>query len=94
MIDGDEFGYPDWGGIDALSPAALLFPQRMVQRYGWDPSLDRVHDLANVIQGVRATVHHLSRPGEGVVLHMPAYYPFLDTISIDAAHVDPGRMGR
>ncbi len=52
------------------------------------------HDLANVIQGVRATVHHLSRPGDGVVLHMPAYYPFLDTHLVDAAHVDPGRMGR
>jgi cystathionine beta-lyase len=81
VIDGDEFGYPDWGGVEVLSPAARLFPQRMAGRYGWEPALDRVHDLANVIQGVRAVVHHLSDPGDGVVLHMPAYYPFLDTLT-------------
>jgi cystathionine beta-lyase len=53
----------------------------MAARYGWEPSLERLHDIANVIQGVRAVVHHMSLPGDGVVLHMPAYYPFLDTIS-------------
>jgi cystathionine beta-lyase len=81
VIDRDEFGYPDWGGVEVLSPAAKLFPQRMAERYGWEPALDRIHDLANVIQGVRAVVHHLSDPGDGVVLHMPAYYPFLDTLA-------------
>jgi cysteine-S-conjugate beta-lyase len=80
VIDGDEFGYPDWGGVEALSPAATLFPQRMAERYGWEPALDRVHDLSNVIQGVRAVIHHLSDPGDGVVLHTPSYYPFLDTL--------------
>ena len=25
-------------------------------------------------------VHHLTEPGDGVVLHTPAYHPFLDTI--------------
>ena len=24
VIDGDEFGYPDWGGVEVLSPAAKL----------------------------------------------------------------------
>lgn len=81
VIDGDEFGYPDWGGVEVLSPAATLFPQRMAERYGWEPALDRVHDLSNVIQGVRAVVHHLSEPGDGVVLHTPSYYPFLDTLT-------------
>jgi cystathionine beta-lyase len=80
VIDGDEFGYPDWGGIYALSPAGTLFPQRMLERYGWEPMPDRLHDLANVIQGVRVTIDLLSRPGDGVVLHMPAYHPFLDTM--------------
>ena len=81
VIDGDEFGYPDWGGVEVLSPAGKLFPERMADRYGWEPRPDRVHDLTNLIQGVRAVVHHMSEPGEGVVLHMPAYYPFIDTIA-------------
>lgn len=81
VIDRDEFGYPDWGGVEVLSPAGTLFPHRMAERYGWEPALDRVHDLTNIIQGVRAVIHHLSDPGDGVVLHMPAYYPFLDTLA-------------
>ena len=80
VIEGDEFGYPDWGGVYALSPASKLFPERMRTCFGWDPMPDRLHDLANVIQGVRVTIDLLSQPGDGVVLHMPAYHPFLDTL--------------
>ena len=80
LVERNELGYPDWGGIFALSPAARLFPSRQAARYGWEPREDRLHDLADVIQGVRATILHLSRPGDGVVLHLPAYHPFLHTI--------------
>ncbi|TDT17481.1 cystathionine beta-lyase [Ilumatobacter fluminis] len=80
VIDRHELGYPNWGGPYALSPAAKLFPARMAQRYGWDLDPDRVHDLIDVIQGVRAAIHHRSEPGDGVVLHLPAYHPFLDSI--------------
>ena len=80
VIDGNEFGYPDWGGPFALSPAAKLFVPRMADRFGWEARPDRVHDMIDVIQGVRTSVHHLSSPGDGVVLHMPAYHPFIDTI--------------
>ena len=51
VIDRDELGYPDWGGIEVLSPAATLFAQRMADRYRWQPALDRVPDLADVVQG-------------------------------------------
>jgi cystathionine beta-lyase len=80
VIDRDELGYPNWGGPFARSPAAKLFPARMAERYGWEPDPGRVHDLIDVIQGVRAAVHHLSAPRDGVVLHLPAYHPFLDGI--------------
>jgi cystathionine beta-lyase len=56
VIDGNEFGYPAWGGPYALSPAAKLFAPRMAERYGWEPQFDRVHDVVDVIQGVRSTV--------------------------------------
>src|SRR5690606_27739036 len=80
VIDRNEFGYPDWGGPYALSPAAKLFPRRMAERFGWECRPDRVRDLVDVLQGVRATVLHRSEPGDGVVLHLPAYFPFLATI--------------
>jgi cystathionine beta-lyase len=81
VIDAGALGYPDWGGPYALSPAAKLFGPRMAEHYGWEVRPDRVHDMIDVLQGVRATVLHRSEPGDGLVLHMPAYHPFLDTIS-------------
>lgn len=80
VVDRGELGYPNWGGPYALSPAARLFPQRMVDRFGWQCDPDRVRDLVDVLQGVRAAVLHCSDPGDGVVLHLPAYHPFLATI--------------
>lgn len=82
VIDRNEFGYPNWGGPYALSPAARLFAPRMAERYGWELSEDRVHDLIDVIQGIRSTVLHRSSPGDGIVLHLPAYHPFLDTVEL------------
>lgn len=80
VIDRNELGYPNWGGPYALSPAAKLFPQRMAERFDWSCQPDQVRDLVDVLQGVRATVLHCSDPGDGVVLHLPAYFPFLATI--------------
>ncbi len=80
VLDGNEFGYPNWGGPFAKSPAANLFVPRMAERFGWAARPDRVHEMIDVIQGVRSSVHHLSSAGDGVVLHMPSYHPFIDTI--------------
>ena len=80
IIDRNEFGYPNWGGPFAKSPAAMLFGQRMSDRYGWETEPDRTYDMIDVIQGVRSTVLHLSEPGDGIVLHLPSYFPFLGTI--------------
>ncbi len=95
VIARSELGYPAWGGPGAVSPAAPLFAERMEARYGWAPSVDRLHDLVDVLQGVRAVVHHRSSPGDGVVLHLPAYYPFLHTVAdmgrrLVAVHDEPG----
>ena len=89
IIDGNEFGYPNWGGPYAKSPAANMFIDRMGDRFGWDVELDRVHDMIDVIQGVRTSVHHLSSPGDGIVLHMPSYHPFIDTIGLTDRRLVP-----
>jgi cystathionine beta-lyase len=93
-VDRNEFGYPNWGGPHAGTPASRLFAPRMSERYGWEPDPGRVLDLADVLQGVRATVFHCSQPGDGVVLHLPAYHPFLHTIDemdrrLVPVHFDP-----
>lgn len=89
IIDRNEFGYPNWGRPPTVSPAAQLFPQRMADRWGWECDPSRVRDLADVLQGVRAAVLHLSEPGDGIVLHLPAYYPFLDTIEVMGRRLVP-----
>ena len=73
-------GYPIWGGKRGASPAVIAFVERMTSRYGWPPQPARLYELSDVVQGVRVAVHHLTKPGDGVVLHTPAYHPFLDTI--------------
>ena len=61
------------------------FVDRMTARYGWTPPVDEVTELADVMQGVQMALHHLSDPGDGIVVHVPAYHPFLGSIE---------RMGR
>jgi len=74
-----DLGYPDWPHPDT-SPLPELFDDRMTQRYGWRVGVERLHELCDVVQGIRIAVHHLTQPGDGVVVHTPAYPPFLDTV--------------
>ncbi len=74
-----DVGYPDWPAV-GRSMLPERFAARMAARYDWRPEVDRLHELADVMQGVSVAIHHLTRPGDAIVLHMPAYHPFLSTI--------------
>ena len=74
-----DLGYPNWPGI-GRSTLPQRFAGRMAQRFGWEPDVKRLHELADVMQGVVAAIHHLTRPGDRIVVHLPAYYPFLAAI--------------
>ena len=74
-----DVGYPHWPGI-GRSALPERFEERMAARFGWQPDVDRLHELADVMQGVVATIHHLTQPGDGIVVHTPAYPPFLGAI--------------
>jgi cysteine-S-conjugate beta-lyase len=81
-LAGGDVGYPNWTGPRARpSPAADAFAERMHQRYSWTPLAHRIHELDDVMQGVQIAVHHLTAPGDGVVIHTPAYHPFLQTLA-------------
>ncbi|MBL6630196.1 MAG: aminotransferase, partial [Ilumatobacteraceae bacterium] len=77
LVDRGVFGYLNWP--DGLSPAAHAFAARMERRHGWELDVSRLHELADVVQGVRMAIGMLSLPGDGVALHLPAYHPFLHT---------------
>jgi cysteine-S-conjugate beta-lyase len=74
-----DVGYPTWDDA-SRSPLPAHFAERMSERFGWSPAPERLHELADVLQGVALAVHHLSDPGDGVVLHVPAYPPFLELV--------------
>ena len=75
-----DVGYPAWGGKRGMSPAMVAFVERMTTRYRWAPQSAWLFEMSDVVQGVRVAVHHLTDPGDGIVLHTPAYHPFLETI--------------
>jgi cysteine-S-conjugate beta-lyase len=80
-VAGDDVGYPSWIGQGLRSPAVDAFVERMAARYDWTPRRDRAREFDDVMQAVVAAVRHLTEPGDGVVLHTPAYHPFLRTIA-------------
>lgn len=78
-VAGNDVGYAHWPHV-GRSVLPDLFVERMTARSGWTPPLEEVRELADVMQGVQMALHHLSDPGDGVVLHVPAYHPFLNSI--------------
>lgn len=79
-VVGNDVGYARWPGIGrSFLPA--MFAERMADRFGWTPELDHLVELADVMQGVQLALHHLSEPGDGVIVHMPIYHPFLNSIA-------------
>lgn len=78
VVDQGVFGYPHWP--HGRSPAADAFVRRMQRRYGWAIDPDHLHEVADVVQGVRMAIGLMSSPGDGIALHLPAYHPFLHTM--------------
>ncbi|MGA0271541.1 MAG: MalY/PatB family protein [Ilumatobacteraceae bacterium] len=78
LVARGALGYPNWGPTP--SPAGRLFVERMNSRWGWSPDIERVHDVADVLQGVRIAIELLTEPGDPIALHTPAYHPFLNSL--------------
>ncbi len=83
-----DVGYPNWPTI-GRSPLPERFVERMTVRFGWCPDGERLHEIVDVMHGVSVAINHLTRPGDGIVVHLPAYYPFLETIRSAGRRVVP-----
>jgi len=94
-VDHGDVGYLPRGLSSELSRATAGW---MRDTTGWDPTPERVHPIADVIQGLEYAIRHYTRPGSAVVVPTPAYMPFLfvptslgrDVIEVPHA-VDAGR---
>jgi cystathionine beta-lyase len=78
--DTADLGYPDWKGVGFGSPAVDAFVDRSQRRYGWDVPIGEVRETCDVVQAVQLALYVGSRPGDGIVLHMPAYPPLWQAI--------------
>lgn len=68
-----DVGYPDWWS----EPLAEAFGERMAARYGWHPDPSHVRHVSDLIQAMQVVTDLCTARGEGVVLHVPNYPPFL-----------------
>lgn len=73
-VDREYFGYPRRSVADLAEATSDWY----ADRYGWRPSPDRIHPVADVVRGVTLAVRYLTRPGSAIVLPVPAYMPFFE----------------
>jgi len=71
-VDHGVFGY-------ASEPAGLreLFVERLQSLYGWPVSQDDLMFFPNVVVGFNAVCRALGRPGNGLLIQPPIYFPIL-----------------
>ncbi|MEV4336752.1 aminotransferase class I/II-fold pyridoxal phosphate-dependent enzyme [Streptomyces sp. NPDC049590] len=87
-VDSD-LGYPSWDGRAAENPLRTAFAERMRTRHGWRLDSAHVREFTDINQGLQAVLNAATRPGDGVVVHTPAYPPFLETIASMGRRLHP-----
>lgn len=107
MLGRGDLGYPHWPRGQG-SPAAVAFAGWVADRYGWqidaspgNGSAREIVEFNDVVQGIEVMLHLCTQPGDGVILHTPAYPPMFgaiasagcDLIAISAGPGSPGSPG-
>ncbi|GGR77728.1 MULTISPECIES: MalY/PatB family protein [Streptomyces] len=77
----EDLGYPSWDGRPAENPLRTAFAERMRTRHDWRLDPAHIREFTDIDQGLQAVLNVATRPGDGVVVHTPAYPPFLETIT-------------
>ena len=79
VAEAGDFGYPLWQGRGP-SPAEKAFVAWVARRHGWQIDVADLLPLADVVQGIQLVLHTSTSPGDRVVVHTPAYPPFLSSV--------------
>lgn len=86
IIEVGDLGYPNWLG---RTPLRAAFSRRMAERHGWAADAAPVREVTDLIQGVQLILHLATAPGDAVALHVPAYPPFLSSITASGRRLVP-----
>ena len=84
-----DLGYPDFREPVGGSAATDVFIDRCARRYGWQINEPDMLELNDVVQGIQIVLHLCTQPGDRVVVHTPAYPPFLHSVYDDGRVVVP-----
>ncbi|RJL31904.1 MalY/PatB family protein [Bailinhaonella thermotolerans] len=77
-----ELGYPSWDSEDVANPLGEAFTARMDRLYGWRPDPAHTRVFTELIQALQVVLFAGTEPGDGVLIHTPAYPPYLGTLEL------------
>ncbi|GAA0365039.1 aminotransferase class I/II-fold pyridoxal phosphate-dependent enzyme [Microbispora corallina] len=87
-----DLGYPEWLDQPSAGPLAEAFAERMEARYGWHADPGHVRSYTDINQALQVLLHVMTRPGDPVAMHLPAYDPFIVTITAMGRRLVPMRL--
>jgi cystathionine beta-lyase len=76
LTDNQEYGYAAREGV-----LAAAFARRMQRRFGWTVDPANVVALGDLVQATFSSVMAFSEPGDGILLQLPSYPPFMAAIN-------------
>ena len=76
LTDNQEYGYAARDGV-----LAEAFARRMGSRFGWHVNPADTIALGDLVQASFSSVMAFSEPGDGVLLQLPSYPPFMGAIA-------------
>jgi cysteine-S-conjugate beta-lyase len=75
-----DLGYPHWPRNHG-SPGRAAFAHWAQTRYQWEiGDTDHLWEFCDVVQAIQVILHLCTQPGDGVILHTPAYPPMFGAI--------------
>jgi cystathionine beta-lyase len=91
-VECGDYGYPMREGAKAEQAVARAFARRMKQRFGWAAEAAQVQVVADLVQATFAPIMAFSEPGDGVILQVPCYPPFRESIATTKRKLIPLTM--
>ncbi len=75
LAEHEEYGYADRAGV-----LEAAFARRMASRFGWQVDPADTVTLGDLVQASFSSVMAFSEPGDGILLQLPSYPPFMGAI--------------
>jgi len=92
IVAQQDYGYPKRIGERAERDVCDAFARHMKRRFNWETPAEQAICVADLVQGTFASVLAFSDPGDGVILQVPNYPPFRESITSTERKLIPLKM--